>query len=86
MANVAQRAKKSKAKDGRPSRQRYWDSHRLEKSKVCNILANKQREHIKECDGSNCTCPVMTEKQALAWWQKQRQGRLPDKYIPATRK
>lgn len=72
-------------KDKRPSRQKYWERHVLEHKKVAHILANKQRQHTKVCVESkkaNCTCPVMTEPQALAWWQSKRKGRVVDKYIP----
>lgn len=65
-------------KDKRPSRQRYWESHTLEHTKVRHILANKQHLYNKE----GVKGKLMTEPEALAWWQSKRKGRVPDKYIP----
>lgn len=69
------------SKDNRPARKRYWDKHTLEKRKIRNILANKQRHHDKEGHAGK----RMTEREALIWWQSRRQGRVPDKYIPIDR-
>ena len=70
------------SKDSRPARQQYWDRHVLEIKKVANILANKQRVYKDKDDKVGV---LMTEKQALKWWQAHRKGRVPDKYIPVAR-
>jgi hypothetical protein len=56
---------KSKAKDARPARKRYWMKRTLESRKVKNLM--------KFCG--------MTRQTAYNLWHKVRKTRVPDGYI-----
>ena len=53
--------KKSKRKDERPARSRYWAKRQLEKRKVKNLM--------KYCH--------MTAEYALTYWRALRRSRIP---------
>lgn len=57
--------KKSKRKDDKPSRIRYWMKRTLETRKVKHLM--------KYCK--------MSKQSAYNFWHKSRKGRVPDNYI-----
>ena len=60
--------KKSKRRDDRPSRKRYWMKRTLEERKV--------RHLVKHCG--------MTKQSAYNRWHTERKGRVPDGYLRQT--
>lgn len=56
---------KSKSKDQRPARQRYWARRRLEVHKAFNLM---------RCNG-------MTAKGAVLYWREVRKNRIPTGFI-----
>jgi hypothetical protein len=57
--------KKSKAKDNRPARKRYWLKRTLEKNKIKNLM--------KYCK--------MSKEQAMKFWHSNRKGRVKDGFL-----
>lgn len=58
-------SKKSKRRDERPSRSRYWAKRKLEARKIANLM---------QCNG-------MSKQSAYNYWHKARKGRVPDGYL-----
>ncbi len=57
--------KKSKSKDNRPARKKYWASRKLEKNKVKSLMKSQK----------------MTRAEATTFWNNERKGRVPDGYL-----
>jgi hypothetical protein len=55
-----QKQRKSKARDNRPARERYWRKHTLRDRKVRRIMKNNAH---------------LTKDEALKLWEEQRKGR-----------
>jgi hypothetical protein len=60
-----QQSRKSKSKDERPARKRYWTRRKLEQHKVRQLV--KWRG--------------ITYEQALKVWQQARKGRVPNDFF-----
>ena len=68
MAQSQQRiklSKKSKRRDDKPSRDRYWAKRVLEERKIKSLM---------RCNG-------MSKQSAFKYWHSVRKGRVPDRYI-----
>ena len=57
--------KKSKRKDNRPARSRYWMKRTLETRKIANLM--------KHCG--------MSRQSAYNFWHKNRKGRVRDGFL-----
>ena len=57
--------KKSKRRDKRPARARYWATRKLEERKIANL--------IKHCG--------MSRQSAYNRWHAERKGRVKDGYL-----
>ena len=76
--------KKSKRKDERPARKRYWMKRVLEKKKVKRIFDGMLKAFLRE-KRKKTTTPAETKKLrrlALEKWHKVRTTRVPDGFIP----
>ena len=60
--------KKSKRRDSRPARLRYWLTRQLEKRKIRNLM--------KHCG--------MSKQSAYNFWHNNRKGRVKDGYLQKT--
>ena len=74
----------SKSKDGRATRKRYWDSRRLAKKKIANLVTHCGMT-LKEAtkvwhEGLKITHKHGKLKGTEGLWGK-RQGRVPDGYL-----
>lgn len=69
--------KKSKRKDARPARMRYWMKRTLEKRKAKALMGFRHPNPSKEGE----TLLLDTLDKAISYWHKVRTSRVPDGYL-----